>query len=222
MKNVITKTALIVSLTLGSIGASFAQGIPVYDNAQVVLEQQNFMKQMVEVANQLETARNQWETAKNQLSSFQAEALEMKKRMEGVTGFVDGFSSGDLDKILNLMDSIDASYIDDFMASNNLKFDDEQMRKNFTRDAELHAKYDALSQSLKEKDEEINKLRQRFASANTPQQREEISNSIALENSKMDNVRKTAEYELKKSEIEAKAQKDAEYNDYMSTKFGGY
>lgn len=217
------KVFLFLAVSLGLSSVSFGQGIPVYDNAQIISQQQNFVKQMTEIANQLQVAKDQFDTAQNQLSSFQAEALEMKKRMEGVTGFVNNFSVDDLNKTLDaILKDVDQSYIDDFVQNNNLSFDDEQMKKNITRQAELHAKYDALTANLKKKDEEISKLREKFNSATTPQQREEISNSIALEKSKMDNIGKTAEYELKKAEIENATQKEKEYNEYMSTKFGGY
>lgn len=224
MKKLLSILSVVSVLNFGVITTSNAQGIPVYDNAQTLQNAQNFLKEMQEMAEQLKTATDQLNTAKDQLSSFKDEALQMKKRLEGFSNFGQNFSVDDFAKSLDsIIGAVDKATVNDFMSSNGLnKFDDEQLKKHFTRQAETYSKYDALVKNLESKDQQLTNLKKQFDSADTPQKREEISNTISLEKAKMDNINKTAEYELKKAEIQNQAKEKAEYNEYMKSKFGGY
>ena len=207
-------SSLVFVFLLSFSGLAFSQGIPTYDNANVMLQQQNFIKQLAEMAEQLKVAQDQ-------LNSFKNEAMNMQRRLEGYTGFVDGFAKKDLINSLNdLINKIDTESVNSFLERNNLsEITDERMKENVKREATTYSIYEGLITQLKDVNKDISNLEKKFQQAQTPQEREELANAISIQKMKLDNLNKTAEYELKKIEIDNKAKDDAEYYEYINSFF---
>lgn len=208
------KALLFVSL-MGLFGVGYTQGIPVYDNANVVTQKQNFVQQIAEMAEQLRVAEAQ-------LSSFKDEAINMKRRLEGYSGIIDDLQKEDLINSLNiLITSVDTDSIEEYFKRNNLSnIEDERIKGRLEREATNYNIYDKFSSQLTDLYKDLEKLEGRFSNSKTPQEREELSNAIALQMAKIDTINKIAEYELKKIDNENKLKDDMEYYEYINSFFG--
>lgn len=208
------KLSLVLLLALSNV--SFSQGIPTYDNASVMLQQQNFIKQLAEMAEQLKIAEAQ-------LNSFKEEALQTQKRLEGYSNFGNIFDISDLEKSLDsLIKSIDSSKISSILQNIDVDMDiisnSESLKKNYEKEAEKYGQYENILEDFKNKNKKLDELRNQFNLAQTPQEREEISNNIALESMKMENEMKAIEYQLKMNELKRQIEQKNEVNKYFKSK----
>lgn len=193
---------------------AFSQGIPTYDNASVMTQQQNFIKQLAEMAEQLKVAEAQ-------LNSFKEEALQMQKRFEGYSDLGNMFDVANLNKSIDsILKNIDTSKIDDFLSKNNVSFDSEGIN-NYKRLAESYSKYDVLLESLREKESKLDNLRKSFSLAQTPQEREELSNNIALEKIALDNERMAVQYALEQEKIMKEIEEKKEHDEWVNQTIKG-
>lgn len=193
---------------------ALSQGIPTYDNASVMIQQQNFIKQLAEMAEQLKVAEAQ-------LNSFKEEALQMQKRFEGYSDLGNMFDVADLNKSIDsILKNIDTSKIDDFLSKNNVSFDSEGIN-NYKRLAESYSKYDVLLENLREKESKLDNLRKSFSLAQTPQEREELSNNISLEKIALDNERMAVQYALEQEKIMKEIEEKKEHDEWVNQTIKG-
>lgn len=199
MKN-FKKIALSAVLSLSLIGGVSYSGVPTVDPGAIGQLQQQLME-----------AKNQLETANNQLKAFEREVMDTKRRLEGVTGFDADFKL-ELSKTLDgFIKEIESTAFDNFKAIANfdnlikgsgLEYQVKDMAvRNENLDKELEA--------LRKKNDEISRLRSKFATAETPQQREEIANSISAEQMQYEIAKRQTEIANEQTQIEAEAKQKA-------------
>lgn len=207
-------TALFVIFTC-SINSVYADGIPTFDALNV----QQSVKMVAEAQKQLKELQEQVATAKSQLDDFRKEAEETKKRLEGFTDFGNIFDSSTAylkDTLKDIQgDLSDADYYD-WQAKQKIETEKGSgLEAEYQRRAAKIHRYEKMQDNLKVQSAKLDSLQREFKDATTPQKREEVLNTIQLENLKMQNTMKAVEFEMKKQEQEdAVAEKEA-LNKYM-------
>ncbi|HED3891543.1 TPA: hypothetical protein R4229_003977 [Morganella morganii] len=204
-----TIMALFVIFTC-SVSSVYADGIPTFDALNV----QQSVKMVAEAQKQLEELKEQVATAKSQLEDFRKEAEETKKRLEGFTDFGNIFDSSTAylkDTLKDIQgDLSDADYYD-WQAKQKIETEKGSgLEAEYQRRAAKIHRYEKLQDNLTLQSAKMDSLQREFKGATTPQKREEILNTIQLENLSMQNTMKAVEFEMKKQEQEdAIAEKEA-------------
>lgn len=223
-KNIITLT-LLVSFVFSPL--SFAGGIPTIDVAAIAEAE----KMLLEARNQLKELQTQVATAKSQLDDFRKEAEETKKRLEGYTDFSNIFDSSTeylKDTLNDFKSDIKQVEIDDYLKSKGVDVQDNtELKADYERKVEQIKRYEKIQTNLESQSTKLDKLQREFRDATTPQKREEILNTIQLENLKMQNTMKTVELEMKKQEqenkiLESEAMKASMDNEFKKPSIKGY
>lgn len=208
------KKYLIMMIAVSSFfNNSYSQGIPTYDNAVAMIQQQNFIKQLAEMAEQLKIAEAQ-------LNSFKEEALQTQKRLEGYSNFGSLFDIADLQNTLdNMINNIDTSSIKNTLDKYGLNSEDTI--KQYDLLATTYNEYENLLKSFKEKDKKLSGLREKFNLAQTPQERDEIANNIALESVALENEKMAIEYQMRKNELEKEFERKKLHEAYVEEYING-
>ncbi|WHT81968.1 type IV secretion system protein [Providencia rettgeri] len=223
-KNIITLT-LLASFVFSPL--SFAGGIPTIDVAAIAEAE----KMLLEARNQLKELQTQVATAKSQLDDFRKEAEETKKRLEGYTDFSNIFDSSTeylKDTLNDFKSDIKQVEIDDYLKSKGVDVQDNtELKADYERKVEQIKRYEKIQTNLESQSTKLDKLQREFRDATTPQKREEILNTIQLENLKMQNTMKTVELEMKKQEqenkiLESEAMKASMDNEFKKPSIKGY
>lgn len=202
-------TALFVIFTC-SVSSVYADGIPTFDALNV----QQSVKMVAEAQKQLKELQEQVATAKSQLEDFRKEAEETKKRLEGFTDFGNIFDSSTAylkDTLKDIQgDLSDADYYD-WQAKQKIETEKGSgLEAEYQRRAAKIHRYEKMQDNLTVQSAKLDSLQREFKDATTPQKREEVLNTIQLENLKMQNTMKAVEFEMKKQEQEdAVAEKEA-------------
>ncbi|MFH6841013.1 type IV secretion system protein [Providencia sp. 2024EL-00732] len=213
-KNIITLT-LLASFVFSPL--SFAGGIPTIDVAAIAEAE----KMLLEARNQLKELQTQVATAKSQLDDFRKEAEETKKRLEGYTDFSNIFDSSTeylKDTLNDFKSDIKQVEIDDYLKSKGVDVQDNtELKADYERKVEQIKRYEKIQTNLESQSTKLDKLQREFRDATTPQKREEILNTIQLENLKMQNTMKTVELEMKKQEQEQEIEKKEAVVKYLNS-----
>lgn len=225
MKRNIIALSVLVSFTFSPL--SFAGGIPTIDVAAIA----ESVKMLEEARNQLNELKTQVATAKSQLDSFVKEAEDTKRRLEGYTDFSNIFDSSTeylKDTLNDFKSDIKQVEIDDYLKSKSVDVkDDTELKADYERKVEKIKRYEKIQTNLESQSSKLDKLQREFKSATTPQKREEILNTIQLENLKMQNTMKTVELEMKKQEqenqiLESEALKASMDKEFKKPSIKGY
>lgn len=191
----------IVAVLLSSALASpvvFGGGIPTIDGAAIAQSAQI----LNEAKNQLKELQDQVKTAKNQLADFQKEAEETKRRLEGYTDFGSYFDSSSAylkDTLNDVKKDITSKDLSDFFNDNDIKVEDGSgLESIYKAKVEEIKTYERLQDNLTTQAKKMDRLQRDFESATTPQQKQDILNTLQMENLKMDTTLKAVDYELKK------------------------
>lgn len=215
MKKNIIALSVLVSFTFSPL--SFAGGIPTIDVAAIA----ESVKMLEEARNQLNELKTQVATAKSQLDSFVKEAEDTKRRLEGYTDFSNIFDSSTeylKDTLNDFKSDIKQVEIDDYLKSKGVDVkDDTELKADYERKVEKIKRYEKIQTNLESQSSKLDKLQREFKSATTPQKREEILNTIQLENLKMQNTMKTVELEMKKQEQEQEIEKKEAVVKYLNS-----
>ncbi|HHR6469815.1 TPA: type IV secretion system protein [Providencia alcalifaciens] len=206
---------------------SFAGGIPVIDAAGLA----ESVKMVMEAQNQLKELQDQVKTAKSQLDDFRKEAEETKKRLEGYANFDNIFDSSTeflKDTLKDYEKEISKGEVDDYLKSKGIDVkDDTELKAQYERKIEQIKRNEKTQERLMQQSKKMDKLQREFETATTPQKREEILNTIQLENLKMQNTMKAVELEIKKQEeenkiLENEALKASVSKEFEKPKIKGY
>ncbi|MEG9385077.1 type IV secretion system protein [Morganella morganii] len=207
MRKIITALLLVFTCSSSSV---YASGIPVIDAASIA----ESVKMLAEAQKQLKELQEQVATAKSQLEDFRKEAEETKKRLEGFTDFGNIFDSSTAylkDTLKDIQgDLSDADYYD-WQAKQKIETEKGSgLEAEYQRRAAKIHHYEKMQDNLTVQSAKLDSLQREFKDATTPQKREEVLNTIQLENLKMQNTMKAVEFEIKKQEQEdAVAEKEA-------------
>lgn len=207
MRKIVTALLLVFACSSSSV---YASGIPVIDAASIA----ESVKMLAEAQKQLKELQEQVATAKNQLEDFRKEAEETKKRLEGFTDFGNIFDSSTAylkDTLKDIQgDLSDADYYD-WQAKQKIETEKGSgLEAEYQRRAAKIHRYEKMQDNLTVQSAKLDSLQREFKDATTPQKREEVLNTIQLENLKMQNTMKAVEFEMKKQEQEdAVAEKEA-------------
>lgn len=207
MRKIITALLLVFTCSSSSV---YASGIPVIDAASIA----ESVKMLAEAQKQLKELQEQVATAKSQLDDFRKEAEETKKRLEGFTDFGNIFDSSTAylkDTLKDIQgDLSDADYYD-WQAKQKIETEKGSgLEAEYQRRAAKIHRYEKMQDNLTVQSAKLDSLQREFKDATTPQKREEVLNTIQLENLKMQNTMKAVEFEMKKQEQEdAVAEKEA-------------
>ena len=219
------KKSLVAVLGLSlALGVSNAQ-IPVTDGAHITKSELNSLKELAEMAKQLEEAQRLYTNAVSQLNAFKSEAQNMKNRLEGFSDIGSALKNKEMSQLLN--DFIGtASKIDtdkyirelggDVGMLNSMGGQGGGIKSSLSDSAKQSAQYQAMIKQLSDKDIELNALRQDMKNATTPQKREEMANVIALEQVGQKNRKDAMELEVKKQAIDADAKKKVERANFIN------
>ncbi|MDE9544134.1 type IV secretion system protein [Xenorhabdus bovienii] len=164
------------------------------------------VKMIMEAQKQLKELQDQVKTAKSQLDDFRKEAEETKKRLEGYTNFDNIFDSSTeflKDMLKDYEKEISKREVDDYLNSKGIEVkDNTELKAQYERKIEQIKRNEKTQQRLESQSKRLDKLQREFERATTPQKREEILNTIQLENLKMQNTMKVVELEIEKQEQE--------------------
>lgn len=190
-----------VAVLLSSVLASpvvFGGGIPTIDGAAIAQSAQI----LNEAKNQLKELQDQVKTAKNQLADFKKEAEETKRRLEGYTDFSSYFDSSSAylkDTLNDVKKDITSKDLSDFFNDNNIQVEDGSgLESIYKAKVEEIKTYERLQDNLTTQTKKMDRLQRDFESATTPQQKQDILNTLQMENLKMDTTLKAVDYELRK------------------------
>ncbi|HAT5579043.1 TPA: hypothetical protein SMT61_003592 [Proteus mirabilis] len=206
---------------------SFAGGIPVIDGASIA----ESIKMVQEAQKQLKELQDQVKTAKTQLEDFRKEAEETKKRLEGYTNFDNIFDSSTeflKETLKDYEKELSRTEIDDYLKSKGIDVkEDSELKAQYERKIEQIKRNERTQERLTEQSKRMDRLQREFERATTPQKREEILNTIQLENLKMQNTMKAVELEIRKQEqeneiIESEALKASVSKEFEKPKITGY
>lgn len=207
-----------IAILLSSVLVSpvvFSGGIPTIDVAAIAQS----AKILKEAKNQLKEMQNQVKTAKNQLSDFKKEAEETKRRLEGYTDFSRYFdsSSSYLKETLNdVKKDITSKDLSDFFNDNNIKVEDSSgLESIYKAKVEEIKKYERLQDNLTTQAKNMDRLQRDFESAITPQQKQDILNTLQMENIKMDTTLKVVDYQLEKQKQAQQIKENELHRRYM-------
>lgn len=196
---------------------SFAGGIPVIDAAGLA----ESVKMVMEAQNQLKELQDQVKTAKSQLDDFRKEAEETKKRLEGYANFDNIFDSSTeflKDTLKDYEKEISKGEVDDYLKSKGIDVkDDTELKAQYERKIEQIKRNEKTQERLMQQSKKMDKLQREFETATTPQKREEILNTIQLENLKMQNTMKAVELEIKKQEQENEMERKEAVIKYLNS-----
>lgn len=194
----------LIAIILVQIFFNFSHAaIPVFD-AKSLIEAQNMLKNATE---QLKILNKQVETTKNQLESFKKEAELTKNRFEGYSDFTAIFGSAS-SYLKNNLTEIKKGLSDDdwqkMKKENDLDFNREgemaAIEKNIKAKFEQTKRLEKMTNVLMKKTEKLDSLQKAFKNATTPQQREEVSNTLQLENQAMQNTLASVNLEIQRQE----------------------
>lgn len=221
----------IIALTLATSfifsPVSFAGGIPVIDGASIA----ESIKMVQEAQKQLKELQDQVRTAKTQLEDFRKEAEETKKRLEGYANFDNIFDSSTeflKETLKDYEKELSRTEIDDYLKSKGIDVkENSELKAQYERKIEQIKRNERTQERLTEQSKRMDRLQREFERATTPQKREEILNTIQLENLKMQNTMKAVELEIKKQEqeneiIESEALKASVSKEFEKPKITGY
>lgn len=225
MKKHIIALTLATSFVFSSV--SFAGGIPVIDGASIA----ESIKMVQEAQKQLKELQDQVKTAKTQLEDFRKEAEETKKRLEGYANFDNIFDSSTeflKETLKDYEKELSRTEIDDYFKSKGIDVkEDSELKAQYERKIEQIKRNERTQERLTEQSKRMDRLQREFERATTPQKREEILNTIQLENLKMQNTMKAVEFEIKKQEqeneiLENEALKASFNKEFEKPKVKGY
>lgn len=211
----------IIALTLATSfvfsPVSFAGGIPVIDGASIA----ESIKMVQEAQKQLKELQDQVRTAKTQLEDFRKEAEETKKRLEGYANFDNIFDSSTeflKETLKDYEKELSRTEIDDYLKSKGIDVkEDSELKAQYERKIEQIKRNERTQERLTEQSKRMDRLQREFERATTPQKREEILNTIQLENLKMQNTMKAVELEIKKQEQENEIERKEAVIKYLNS-----
>lgn len=205
---------LLISFSFTPVAFS-SGGIPTIDGAAIAQSAQI----LNEAKNQLKELQDQVKTAKNQLADFQKEAEATKKRLEGYSDFSSYFDSSS-SYLKNTLDDVkkDVSSKDlmDYFSDNNIQVKEGSgLEAVYKSKVEEIKTYERLQDNLTSQTKKMDRLQRDFENATTPQQKQDILNTLQMENLKMDTTLKAVDYEMKKKKEAAEIAQNELQRSYM-------
>ena len=220
------KKTMIALLISGFMGSAVAE-IPVIDPTAIA----QATALVAEAKNQLKELQDQVNTAKNQLADFQKEAEATKKRLEGYSDFSSYFDSSSA-YLKNTLDdaakSISSQDLDNYYKSNNIN-DVKQgsgLEAVYKSKIEKIKTYERLQDNLSKQTNKMDRLQRDFENATTPQQKQDILNTVQMEKLKMDVTMQSVNFELQKQKeqeqiIDNEVQREYMRNENKSPEING-
>ncbi|WGM13869.1 type IV secretion system protein (plasmid) [Arsenophonus nasoniae] len=194
----------LIALILAQIFLNFSHAaIPVLD-LKAIAEAQRMFEQAKKQLSELE---EQVKTAKSQLDSFKKEAELTKKRFEGYSDFTAIFGSASAylkDNLTEIKKGLSDADWQKIKKENDLDFSREgemtAIEKNIKAKFEQTKRLEKMTDVLMKKTEKLDSLQKAFKNATTPQQREEVLNTLQLENQAMQNTLASVNLEIQRQE----------------------
>lgn len=155
--------------------------------------------------------------AQLQLDQLEREAAEVKRRLEGYMQYDRIFDSSEA----YLRDSIDdlnisGSEINDYLRSVGIQpAEGSGIKEVYEKQAKRVKQLESARDRLAGQSEKMDELRGKFENAKNPKEREEIANTISLEQLKAENTMKAIEYELAMQDKENEIEERKRFTEYM-------
>jgi len=176
------KKLVLVGLFFSNV--AFSSGIPTVDVGTIT----NTLEMIQEAKNQLDELKEQVQTAKAQLDEYKREAIETKNRLEGFVDYKSIFD--DTQKYFT-------DWTDDFKKilteeqyakkknSYGIKTENDFLNDYFKKQIETIEAIEKYTKKLDSESEKLDGLYKSFEDAKTPAKRDEIANTIAMQEQKL-------------------------------------
>lgn len=226
MKKKLKAMLLAVSISIPAL--SVAQ-IPTTDGLAIssnqIITQMASEAEIAELLKQYEKLQEMYKTSVDQLNQAKQEADNMKRRMEGISNYAKMLKDGDLDVDLKgLLDTLANVDAGEFMSGLGFQMPEaNETNVGYHSQVEVLAKedraYDELLSKYKEQEERVKKLREEASLADTPQKREELQNTIAIEAMEQQRQESAYKAQIEKNKIHEEARRKADRAEFIEEQF---
>lgn len=211
------KKIIAIALSLSFVSVSSFAGIPVIDPTAIA----QATAMVNEAKNQLVELKSQVETAKNQLKEFQNEAEATKKRLEGYSDFSSYFDSSSSylkDTLNETMQDVSSQDLSNYFSQNNISVESGSgVEAVYKSKIEKIKTYERLQDNLSKQTLKMDRLQRDFEKATTPQQKQDILNTVQMEKLKMDTTMQSVNFELNKQSEQEKIEDNEVQRKYIES-----